>query len=119
MASFNTTASNKATMTARDAFFDKLETYCDFRDAKPEDFNPTALCNLARDLVQMCDAVRNIADRVAAFEHRARISQIAVEEGFLASVKEWGRGGYMLNEGARLVAFVLNSKFNFGFEEAA
>ncbi|RBP86332.1 hypothetical protein DFO80_12015 [Rhodobacter sp. 140A] len=119
MASFNTTTSNKATMTARDAFFDKLETYFDFRNAKPENFNPIALRNLARDLVQMCDAVRNISDRIAAVEHRARISQIAVEEGFLASVKEWGRGGYMLNEGARLVAFVLNSKFNFDLGEAA
>ncbi|MFC3058824.1 hypothetical protein [Paenirhodobacter populi] len=101
-------------MQAKDRFFDRVEFYYDFRDAKPEDFSPIALKNLAHDLVQACDTVSEITDCVNDPLYRQMISKISDDN---IALREWECRGYHLNEGARLLARTLTPKF--GFKEAA
>lgn len=98
-------------MNSKDEFFDRLETYYDFCGARPEDFNPVALRNIALNLVQICDAVRNLYDDPIGDEvHR---QMIAVIVGECDSLNQWVREGYMLNQAAGLLRYALDIKFGF------
>lgn len=84
---------------AKEWFFDRLESYLDFRRQGPE-----IEARTVTELLQACDGVRRLADRVENKMHRQWMVE-AIDHDF--SRKEWGRMGYKLSDGARLIAQTL------------
>lgn len=103
-------------LIAKDWFFDRLESYYDFCHLEPQAFDAAAREKLARDLIQMCGAVRNIPASVDDAFHCDMIAQIIGVE--TPAAQKWARDGGRLNEGAQLVAEAVNQKFGFGFVAA-
>lgn len=91
-----------AGIPAKEWFFDRLESYLDFRSQGPE-----AEARAVTELLQACDGVCRMADRVGDKMHRRWMVE-AINHDF--SQKEWGRTGYKLNEGARLIAQTLRQQ---------
>ena len=98
-------------MHSKQAFFDRLKTYYDFRNADASSFHPTSLRNLALELMQLCGAMCSVSGRVSDETHLHMIAKIIGEEP--ACLKMWSEGGFLLSEGARLLAQAVNRKFNF------
>lgn len=95
-------AGASAGIPAKDWFFDRLESYLDFRDEGQE-----GATRLRLELLQACDGVRRLTDRVGDRMRRQWMAD-AIDHDF--SRKEWARMGYKLNDGARLIAQTLRQQ---------